>query len=347
MNTSSSQNKEKSFSQKVWTATAIVALFVIIIWILKVTFNVLLLLLAGALIAIYFRGLSGLLQKKLHFPKKVSLPFSIIFSLLLLVLFFWFAGNSIQKQASQLSETLPAAIDTFKQKLGSTNFGKKILEQITSASSNQKMSGMAQTFFTSTFGVLGDLYVVLFLGLFFTAAPSTYINGLLKLVPVKGRPEAENVINKTGLKLTKWLKGQLFAMLIVAVLTITGLLIMGVPMAFVLGLLAGILNFIPNFGPLIALVPAVLIAFLQSPSTALMVAILYIAVQVLESNIITPQIQQKMISIPPAMVIITQLFMGVLTGSLGLLLAMPILVVLMVALQELYIRKQESTIENV
>lgn len=201
---------------------------------------------------------------------------------------------------------------------------------------------MAQTFFQSTFGVLGDLYVVLFLGLFFTASPSAYTKGFLKLVPVKGKPEAENVINKMGLRLTKWLKGQLFAMLIVASLTITGLLIMGVPMAFVLGLMAGLLNFIPNFGPLIALVPALLIALMQGPSTALMVAALYIGVQVLESNFITPQIQQKMISIPPAMVIIAQLFMGVLTGGWGLVLAMPMLVVIMVLLQELYIRKQEG-----
>lgn len=334
--------KEKSFNQKVWTAAAIVALFVVLIWILKITFNVLLLLLAGALIAIYFKGLAGLLEKKLKFPKKLSLPFAIVVSLALLGLFLWFAGSSIQKQVSELSQTLPAAIETFKQKLNDTTIGKKILEQVTAGGNFQKASGMAQTFFRSTFGVLGDLYVVLFLGLFFTASPSAYTKGFLKLVPTKAKPEAENVINKMGLRLTKWLKGQLFAMLIVASLTITGLLIMGMPMAFVLGLIAGLLNFIPNFGPLIALVPALLIALMQGQSTALMVAALYISVQVLESNFITPQIQQKMISIPPAMVIIAQLFMGVLTGGWGLVLAMPMLVVIMVLLQELYIRKQEG-----
>jgi predicted PurR-regulated permease PerM len=158
--------KEKSFNQKVWTASAIVALFVILIWILKTTFNVLLLLLAGALIAIYFKGLAGLLEKKLKFPKKVSLPFAVIFSLVLLGLFLWFAGSSIQKQVSELSQTLPAAIDSFKQKLNETTIGKKVLEQTAGGGNFQKASGMAQTFFRSTFGVLGDLYVVLFLGHF-------------------------------------------------------------------------------------------------------------------------------------------------------------------------------------
>lgn len=333
--------QEPTFEQKVWKTVGIVAFVVILIWILKVTFNVLLLLLAGALIAIYFKGLSGLLHKKLHFPEKISLPFAVVFSLALLGLFLWFTGNSIQQQANQLSDTLPSAFETFKEKLDNTILGRKVLDQAAEQDNMNKASAIAQTFFRSTFGVLGDLYVVLFLGLFFTAGPKAYIKGFLKLIPPRAKPEAENVINKMGLKLTKWLKGQLFAMLVVAVLTITGLLIIGVPMAFVLGLLAGLLNFIPNFGPLIALVPAVLVALMQGPTTAILVASLYIMVQILESNIITPQIQQKMISIPPAMIIIAQLFMGVLTGGWGLLLAMPIVVMLMVALQELYIRKQE------
>lgn len=337
----STKSDNKTFEQKVWTAAAIFAFVFVLIWILKVTFNVLLLLLAGALIAIYFRGLSGLLQQKLHFPKKLSLPFAIVFSLLLLGGFLWLAGSSIQQQAEQLSQTLPSAINSFKEKLSGSTIGQKILEQTSSQNSSQKATAMAQTFFRSTFGVLGDLYIILFLGLFFTASPQLYKKGMLSLVPAKAKPEAENVINKTGLRLTKWLKGQLFAMLVVAVLTIIGLLIIGVPMAFVLGLIAGLLNFIPNLGPLIAMVPAVLISLMESPTTALLVAGLYIAVQVLESNVITPQIQQKMISIPPATVIIAQLFMGVLTGGWGLLLAMPIVVILMVVVQELYIKKQE------
>ncbi|MGV3658421.1 MAG: AI-2E family transporter [Chitinophagaceae bacterium] len=343
MNGESNSRELKEFTKKVWITTGIVALAVVILMILKTTFNVLLLLLAGALIALYFRGLSHLLQTKFKMPSKAALPVSIICSILLLILFFWFAGNSIQQQANQLAETLPAAVDSFEQKLSESNIGRKVLERVKSPETSQKASALVQSFFRGTFGVLGDIYIILFLGIFFTASPKLYVNGALKLVPLKSRPQARHVVDKVGAHLTKWLKGQLLAMLIVSVLTVIGLLIMGIPMAFVLAIIAGLLNFIPNFGPLIAMVPAVLISLMQSPTTALLVAGLYILVQTLESNLITPQIQKRMINTPPALIIIAQLFMGVLSGVLGLLLAMPIVVILIVVVQELYVKKQEGS----
>lgn len=333
---------DKTFEQKVWITTGIVALVVLILFFIKTTVNVLLLILAAALIALFFRGLSGLMQRKLHLPPKLSLPLSIVVPLLLLAGFFWLAGSSIQQQADQLSQTLPSAISNFKQQLHQSPIGQRIMNLVSSPNSTQKATQVAQTFFRTSFGVLGDVYVVLFLSIFFTASPHTYVKGFVKLIPLKSRPRAEAVIYKIGDSLTKWLKGQLLAMLVVAVLTLIGLLIMGVPMAFVLALIAGLLNFIPNFGPLIAMVPAVLVGLMQGPTTALLVAGLYLLVQMLESNVITPQIQKKMINTPPALIILAQLFVGVLIGGWGLLLAVPLVVILMVLLEELYIKKQEG-----
>lgn len=333
---------EQSIERIIWKGGAILALIAVLIIFFKTTFNVLLLLLAGSLIALYFRGLSGLIQRKLHIPEKGSLAISIIGSLLLLVLFFWFAGSRIQQQTQQLSQTLPATIDNFKQQLNKSTIGQQIVQRVSSSDNMQKTSSIFKTFFSSTFGVLGDIYIVLFLGIFFTSSPKTYTDGFLKLIPAKARPKAEDVLNKLGFTLTKWLKGQLLAMLIVAVLTAIGLVIIGMPMAFVLALIAGILNFIPNFGPMIALIPAVLVGLMQGPNTALLVAGLFIFVQILESNIITPQIQKRLIEVPPALIIISQLFMGVLTGGWGLVLATPILAIMMVVIGELYVKKQEG-----
>jgi predicted PurR-regulated permease PerM len=131
-------------------------------------------------------------------------------------------------------------------------------------------------------------------------------------------------------------------MLLVATLTAIGLFILGVPMALTLALIAGILNFIPNFGPLIAIIPAALIAFMQGPATALFVIGLYIVVQILESSIITPQIQKKMINMPPALIIIAQLVMGIFAGVLGLVLATPIVAVVIVLINELYVKKLDE-----
>lgn len=113
-------------------------------------------------------------------------------------------------------------------------------------------------------------------------------------------------------------------------------------MAFTLAIIAGLLNFIPNFGPLIAMAPAVMVALMQGPTTALLVAGLYIVVQVIESNFITPQVQKRLIELPPALIIIAQLLMGVLTGGWGLLLATPLMAILMVLVQELWVKKQDA-----
>jgi predicted PurR-regulated permease PerM len=260
----------------------------------------------------------------------------------LLIGFFWFAGNSISHQVSELKETLPSAIDNVKRQLGQNAIGQRVLESTSSEKMSGKASALAQSFFKSTFGVLGDFYVVLFLGIFFTVSPKSYMHGLVKLVPSAGKDKANDVMNKLGDSLKRWLKGQIFAMIVVFILTAIGLVIIGVPMWLVLALIAGLLNFIPNLGPLIAMIPAVLVGFLQGTTTALIVAGLYLLVQTLESNLITPQIQKKLLDIPPALIIIAQLVMGVLTGGWGLVLATPLMVVLLVLVKELYISKQEE-----
>ncbi len=334
---------EKNFEKRVWIAASIVALFVILLWIIKVTFNVFLLILAAALIALFFRGLSGLIHRKTKISDKLSLAIAIIGSLLLMALFFWFAGNRVQQQVAELTKTLPQTIDHFKSQLNQSALGQQVVEKISSQNMG-KASPAIQSFFKSTFGVLGDIYVVLFLGIFLTVSPKTYVDGFIKLIPTNAKAKTKEVINNVGSTLTKWLKGQLLAMLIVAVLTAIGLTIVGIPMAFALALIAGLLNFIPNFGPLIAMIPAVLVALMQGVNSALIVAGLYIFIQMIESNLITPQIQKKMISMPPALIIIAQLFMGVLTGGLGLILATPLTAILMVVIQETYVKKQDAPI---
>lgn len=336
------QNVTLAFKKKVWITVGIVALSFIILWILKTTFNVLLLLLAGALIALYFHGLANLISKYTKWKHGLSMALGIIITFLLLVGFFWFSGAHIQMQIEQLKETLPATIDNFKQQLNKTLLGREIMTTIGSEDSKQKLTNIFNTFFRSSFGVLGDLYVVIIIGLFFTATPSVYLNGFIQLFPKRSKNRAKEVITKTGFTLTKWLKGQLIAMLIVAVLTAIGLSIIGVPMALALALIAGVLNFIPNFGPLIAMIPAVLIGLTQGVPMAIIVASLYILVQVVESNFITPQIQKRMINLPPAIIIIAQLFMGVLTGGWGLVLATPIVAILIVVVQELYIKENTA-----
>ncbi len=331
-----------SFVQKVWIMGGIFALIVIILLLFKATFSVLLLILAGVLIAVFFRGLSGLICRKTKWKEGVCLAISIIGTLLILVALFWLIGAKVQDQITQLSDTLPSTIDNAKAKLSENPIGKKIVEKASSPETIKSAQGLAGTFFKSTFGVFGDIYVVLFLGIFFTVSPDIYKKGIVALIPKKAQPKGEDVLNKLGENLKKWFKGQLFSMFVVMVLTGIGLAIIGVPMWLALAIIAGILNFIPNFGPLIAMIPAVLVALTQSPVTAAIVAGLYILIQVVESNFITPTVQQKLVSIPPAMIIMAQLLIGPLAGGWGLVLATPLMLIIMILVQELYTKEMDK-----
>jgi predicted PurR-regulated permease PerM len=335
------REKQYSFIQKVWFVGLIFALIVVLLLLIKATFNVWLLILAGSLIAVLFRGVSGLLQRKTKWKEKVTLPISIVGLLIILFLLITLIGAKVQSQARELSKTLPATVQNAKNWLSKSSVGQEVIEKISSPEVQERAQKVGQSFFKTTFGVFGDIYVVLFLGIFFTVGSSQYKDGLVALVPKSKKEEASNVLDKTGENLKKWLKGQLFAMFVVFALTAIGLAIIGIPLWLVLAIIAGILNFIPNFGPMIAMVPAVLVSLMQSPSTAAFVAGLYICVQVAESNFITPMVQKKLLDTPPAMIIVAQLLMTALTGGWGIVLAIPFFVIVMTFVQELYIKKQE------
>jgi predicted PurR-regulated permease PerM len=136
--------------------------------------------------------------------------------------------------------------------------------------------------------------------------------------------------------LAHWLGAQLVSMTIVGVLTWLGLWLIGLPLPFVLGLLAALLTFIPNIGPIIAATPAVLLASTQGTTTVVLVILTYLVVQTLESYLITPRLQQESVSLPPALLISSQLFFGVVFGLVGLILATPATVLFMTLTNEVY-----------
>jgi predicted PurR-regulated permease PerM len=342
--TNSQQNLESNlkFHNKVWITVGIFALVFTLFLILKSTFNVFLLILAGTVIAVFFRGLSNFILNKTKWKEGICIAISIIGSFIVIVTLIYLIGSRVESQIAELSKTLPKTIENVKVQLKDSPFGAKIMEKISSEESIKKMQEFASQFFQSTFGIFGDIYVILFIGIFFTISPKTYLSGIIQLVPKKGKPKANEVLNKLGVQLLNWLKGKLFSMLIVFILTAIGLAIIGIPLWLVLALIAGLISFIPNFGPLIALLPAVLIALMEGPVTAAIVAGLYVFIQFVESNFITTLVQKKLLNMPPALIIIAQLLMRALIGGWGLVLATPVTVIIIVIVQELYVNNQKS-----
>ncbi len=333
--------KQYTFVQKTWIVGGIFALIAVLLLLFQATFNVLVLILAGALISVFFHGVADLLRKKTPLGKVWSLIVAVLIVLLLAAGFFWLIGAKVNEQVDQLTEMMPQFKMQLKEFLSNTRVGQLLQEQMQKGGSQEKVAAFFANFFRSTFGIIGEIYVILFIGLFFTVAPHLYTKGMVRLVPPSRRDRANDLLSNLGRGLKRWLAGKLFAMAAVAVMTAIALLIIGMPMWLALAVIAGLLNFIPNFGPVIAGIPAALVALSISPTTALIVIIVYVIIQVIESNFITPKVQQHLIKIPPALIIIAQVLVGTIAGFWGLLLATPLALIVMIVVGKLYVEPME------
>jgi predicted PurR-regulated permease PerM len=313
------------YTKKIWLKCGILAFIVVFLLLFKTLFDIILLILASALIAIYFYGFAGLVKRYLHLSSKISLIISVVFNLMLLVAFFWFVGARFQSQIYELTDILPGTIQQAKEQLGKSSLGSKALDYIDSTGSAKKTSAFIGRFFSSSFGILSDLYLVVLMSIFFIASPGVYKRGLVHLLPEKAKDKGDELMDQLGYVLKKWLKGQIIGFFFIAIFTGMGLLILGLPLVFTLALIAGLLNFIPNFGPIIAVVPAMLLALTQGPTTVLLVFGMYTLIQIIQSAVTQPLIQKKMISMPPVLTVVAQVDMGALSMTL---------------VNELYVNKQ-------
>jgi len=328
------------YVKKTWIKWSILALIVVFLLLFQAIINIFLLLLASVLLAIYFYGFAGLLQRYLHLPAKISLIVSVIFNLLLLAGFFWFAGARLGSQITQLTDTLPSTIEKAKAQLNQSAIGSKVLNYINNSGSAGKSSALIKRFFSSSFGILSDLYLIILMTMFFVASPMVYKKGIVHLLPENAKDKGDELLDQLGNVLKKWLKGQIIGFFFIALFTGAGLWALGLPLVFTLALIAGFLNFVPNFGPIIAVVPAMLLGLMQGPNTVLLVFGMYTLVQIIQSAVTQPIIQKKMISMPPVLTVVAQVAMGALTGFWGVLLATPIVAIGMTLIRELYVKKQ-------
>ena len=333
--------KKTESPDKVWATIGLIALLIIGLLIIREAFNVLLLALAGCIIAVYFHGLADMIERRTKIRRKFAMLLSVAGSILIIVSLLWFIGAKIQTQITELSNSLPNTINTMNAKLNKTPLGQMVLEY-SKGDNTKKLLEFSKTFFNTSFGVLGQLYIILFLGIFFTSNPSIYKNGILLLIPSSKKLVGQTIMDRICKSLRGWLKGMLLSMVLIFILITAGLTILGIPVAMVLGLITGILEIVPNIGAIIAMAPGVLLALTISTNTAIIVSLLYIISQTIVANIITPIIQKKMINLPPALTLVSQLIMGAVSGALGIVLAVPILAIIMIIVDELYVKPNSN-----
>jgi predicted PurR-regulated permease PerM len=303
--------------------------------------QVLLVVFAGVLLAIAFDGLTELVQRYTSLRHGWSLLLVLVVLLALISAMGALLGPHIVDQLFQLAQRLPEAIDNVRSRLQAYQWGRMLLHNIPApqeilANSSTLISHVTGAFSTAL-GALANVFVMLVIGIYMAVDPDTYARSAVYLLPPTRRHRARVVMAALAHALRRWFAGRLASMALVGLFIYIGLSLIGVPLALALGLITALLEFVPYLGPFLALIPAVLVAMLESPVLALYVLPLYAAVQIAEGYLITPLIEKRAVSIPPAYLIVVQVLGGVLAGAIGVVLAEPLAVVVAIMVQMLYV----------
>jgi predicted PurR-regulated permease PerM len=199
-------------------------------------------------------------------------------------------------------------------------------------------SGQIFPFLGSVLSSLLSILIVIFLAVYFIADPQTHTEGLIRLFPKGYRPRAREIMWQLNEALRNYLKAQILLMLLIGVSTGIALLLMGVPLYSALGTITGVFSFVPNFGPLIALIPILAVAIINTPENILLIVIVFYILQFVQSQIITPLLLGSGVNLPPALILLSQIIAGIFFGFLGLLLAVPLAAIVVVLIQEVYVK---------
>jgi predicted PurR-regulated permease PerM len=242
----------------------------------------------------------------------------------------WVLAPHVAEQADELTRVLPEMAREVEAFLGRYGWGQWLLEQVRQDGGGGMLGAVGG-------GVAGALssgatyaLVVLFVGLFAAAKPELYTRGLESLTPPRHRGLVAEILTELGHTLRWWLVGQGITMVLIGVSTMIVLWAFGVPLAILVGLIVGLLGFIPYLGPIFGALPVGMVAATQGADTLLWVLVAYTAVQLLEGYVAVPLVQEQTVYLPPVFTIVFQILMGVVVGVMGIVFATPLAAVLLV-----------------
>ena len=302
--------------------------------------DVFLVLFAGILIAVLLRAPTNWLVERAKFREGLALSLSITALALFIVTLVYVFAVPMAEQVGQLLDELPRSMARMRQWMRQHEWAKPLQPLVSELSRMRfdfQMLGRAQGLISSTLSAVGGAGVALFIGIYLAAQPRLYQRGMMHLLPRKGRPRAYEVMDEIGAVLRWWLVGRLITMVLVGFAAGLGLWWLDVPLAFTLGVLTGVLEFIPYIGPILAAAAPLLIAFNIDTQLAFYVLLLYIGIQSAENYLLTPLVEQRAVALPPALVVFGTLLLAALAGPLGVVLASPLIAAGMVAVKLLYV----------
>ncbi len=329
----------QGLARRALTVTGVVLATLVLFVLVWQALEVLLLLFAGVLLAVLLRVPSVWLSHWTGIGERWSV--SVVLALLLgaSVATGWIAGPDVARESQALASGMVESLAELEEQARAYPAVSEAIDEVKRLFADgipriwSRLGGLGATLL----GGLGAVFIVLFVGIFFAFNPRLYLDGLLRLVPLPRRTRACEVLAEVGRTLRGWLLGQMISMLLLWLSTWLVLHLLGVPLAFILALLTGLLTFIPYLGPLLAAIPIGLVAFAVSPSLGALTLGCYLVIQNIESNVVMPLVLEKTVKLPPALSVASQLLMASVVGTLGVLLATPLLAVAIVLVRMLYV----------
>lgn len=295
----------------------------------------------GSLVlAVGFRGIADALARRARIPAWLALAGAVVLCLAVAAAALEVFGAAMLAQYDELSRELPESAHTIAQQLRGSPWGLALLEQARGTmqfgADGSAARLVARGLALVTQGVSYGL-IMIAAGVFLAMDPARYREGVLRLVPRSKRARYREILAELSDVLRRWLMGRIVVMAAVGALSSLGLWALGIDAPFALGLTGAVLTFVPLVGSIAAALPGMLIAFLQEPIKAVVVALLFWFVHFIEGTFITPYVQDETVDIPPVLSIFSTVVFGLLFGAVGVLLTGPFTVVAMVLIERLYV----------
>jgi predicted PurR-regulated permease PerM len=291
---------------------------------------------AGCLLAIMLRTFADWIRDHTRLGPRLSYAVTICSLVIVFGLIAWLFIPRIVSQGIRLAHILPASLHQAKVYLERYSWGAYLVSLAGRSTESLELTQIAGQLVSAV--VAG--VVVLAVGFYLGMNPGVYYRGVLSLVPEEHRARTARVISEVTYTLRWWLLGQLVPMVVLGVSSMVGLSLLGVNLAFTLGLITGLFIFVPYLGTLISEIPAVLVALGDSPRKALYVIILYLVLHAVEGYIITPLVQRRAVRLPPILTVLSQILMWILVGPLGVAIATPLAATGLVLVKMLYLHKE-------
>ncbi|BGE85959.1 MULTISPECIES: AI-2E family transporter [Methylosinus] len=269
-------------------------------------------------------------------PRGLSLFLAGVLIFCVLVGVGYLFGTAIAAQLEEVIDRVQEAQSGLTRLLNSSDIGRMALKNVRGV--DVPLTDIFSRLFSVSANVVVGLVVMIFGGIYLAAQPALYREGLSRLFPREWRGEVEETIDTVARALRLWLFGQLIEMVIIGAMSGVAVWLIGLPSALALGVVAGVAEFVPYLGPIVAAVPAILVAVTLSPATALWTFFAYVAIHQLEGQLVMPLIQRRMVFIPPAVMLLSIVAIGYAFGVVGAMFAAPLTVIIFVLVSKLYVR---------